>query len=114
MASIKIEEKSNYKVMFLEGDFVGGEETDELRNKLMAHGKGDNNFLIVDLTKVVYLSSASLSVFISSDAYFKRYKGKMVLSNANDYIKKIFDITKLHFAVTICEDEEEAIKALKH
>jgi anti-anti-sigma regulatory factor len=77
MASIKIEEKSNYKIMFLEGDFVGGEETDDLRNKLMANGKGDNNFLIVDLSKVVYLSSASLSVFISSDAYYKRYKGKM-------------------------------------
>jgi anti-anti-sigma factor len=114
MASIKLEEKDTYKIMHLEGDFVGGEETDDLRAQLMKNGKVDKNFVIVDLSKVVYLSSASLSVFISSDAFYKRYKGKMVLYKASDYIKKIFDITKLHFAVTICVEEDEAVKALNH
>ncbi len=109
MASMKIEEKGAYNILHLEGDFVGGEETDKLREKLKELSTHNTKVLIVDLKDVVYLASPTLGVFLSANAQFAKGKGKIILCNASEYIENIFSITKLTIIFPIYATLEEAI-----
>lgn len=60
---------------------------EELKNSL--EGVTD---LVIDLGKLEYISSAGLRVLLSA---FKtmRSKGKMKVTNANELVKEVFDVT---------------------
>lgn len=60
---------------------------EELKNSLA--GVTD---LIIDLSKLEYISSAGLRVLLSA---FKtmRNKGKMKVTNANELVKEVFEVT---------------------
>ena len=108
MAIIRVEEKDNYFMMHLEGDFVGGDEINDLRENLRKYATLEKNRLIVDLRKVSYANSTALGVFLSANAFFERNKGKIVLCNLSDYLVNIFTITKLTFIFTLYKTAEEA------
>ena len=112
MSQIKIEEKTNAVILSLKGQFIGGEETDKLRNSLMEIAQQKQNKLVIDLAKATYLNSTALGVLISAHANFVKREGKIVLCNVNKSIQNIFVITKLSLVFTIVESLNEAIKLI--
>jgi anti-sigma B factor antagonist len=89
---MKIEKNLNEKnlVVALEGRLdttTAPRLEEELKNSLA--GVTD---LIIDLSKLEYISSAGLRVLLSA---FKtmRNKGKMKVTNANELVKEIFEVT---------------------
>lgn len=113
MAMINVKDEGKYLLMELEGDFVGGEETDKLREELKALAQSENNKLVIDLTHVVYFASPTLGVLLSANAQFSKNKGKIALYNPSEYIENIFEITKLTIIFPICYSMDEALKAIK-
>lgn len=61
---------------------------------------GDIESLILDFASLEYISSAGLRVLLSAQKIMNK-KGKMVIINANDDIKEVFDITGFTDILTI-------------
>lgn len=56
--------------------------------------------LVLDFTKLEYISSAGLRVVLSAQKKMN-IQGKMVVENCNDVVKEVFDITGFSDILTI-------------
>ena len=72
MSKVKIEEQIGGAIMHLSGEFVGGNETDELKDKLNEIAQQEKKKLIIDLDNVKYLNSTALGVLISAHSNFAK------------------------------------------
>ncbi len=106
----KVEERGNVTILHLKGQFIGGNETDDLRAKLTEISQNEKNQLVLDLDKVTYLNSTALGVLISAHANFTKRGGKIVLANVGKSVENIFIITKLTLVFTIFSTLNEAIQ----
>lgn len=114
MSQIKIQEQIGGTILHMKGQFVGGEETDQLRDALKTISDSQKNKLIIDLKETTYLNSTALGVLISAHATFIKRDGKIILCNISKSIENIFVITKLTMVFTIADKLEEAIKELSN
>jgi len=112
MPQVKVEEQIGGTIIHLSGQFIGGEETDKLRNTLKKIADEKKNILIIDLAKVTYLNSTALGVLIAAHANFAKRSGKIILCNISKSIENIFVITKLTLVFEITETLDEAIKLI--
>lgn len=112
MSKIKIEEQIGGVVVHLKGDFIGGEETDELRDTLKKLAESQKNKIIINMAKVTYLNSTALGVLISAHATVTKKGGVVVLCNLDKAIENLFVITKLSMVFPIYATLEDAIKNL--
>jgi anti-sigma B factor antagonist len=112
MSQIKIEEQIGGTILHLKGQFIGGEETDKLREALKEIAEQKKNKLIINLEKTTYLNSTALGVMISAHANFVKRNGKIVLCNVSKSIENIFVITKLTLVFPICGTLDEAVKVV--
>lgn len=109
MSAIKQETYKGYEVLRLKGQFVGGDETDELRQQIAKAAEADLQVLIIDLDKVSYLNSTALGVLISAHTNFAKRNAKVVLCHLSDSIENIFVVTKLTLVFSIYGNLDEAI-----
>ncbi len=114
MSQIKVEDQIGGAIVRLRGQFIGGQETDELRNTLKGFAEQQQNNLIIDLENVTYLNSTALGVLISSHANFVKRNGKIILCNVSKSLENIFVITKLTLVFTITETLDDALKLIKN
>jgi anti-sigma B factor antagonist len=112
MSQIKVEEQIGGVILTLKGQFIGGEETDKLRDTLKEISQKKSNKLIIELAKVTYLNSTALGVLISAHANFVKREGEIILCNVNKSIENIFVITKLSLVFKIVQTLDEAIKLI--
>lgn len=114
MSQIRVEEQIGGAVLHLKGQFIGGEETDQLRDALREISEQKKNNLIINLEKVTYLNSTALGVLISAHANFVKRGGKIILCNVSKSLENIFVITKLTLVFTISENLDDAIKQISN
>lgn len=112
MSRIKTEEQIGGMVVHLKGEFIGGEETDELRKTLKEIAESPKNKIIVDMGKVTYLNSTALGVLISAHTTVTKRGGQIVLCNLDKSLENLFVITKLTLVFPIFANLEEAIRNL--
>ena len=60
----------------------------------------DNTELILDFSKLEYLSSAGLRVLLAAQKVMNK-QGKMVIRNVNDVISEVFEVTGFADILTI-------------
>ncbi len=114
MAKIKVEKQIGGVVLHLNGKFIGGDETDELKQILAEMSEKDEKKLIINMADVTYLNSTSLGILIAAHTNFAKREGEIILSNIGKSIENIFVITKLTLVFKITETLEEAIKILSN
>jgi anti-sigma B factor antagonist len=117
MASkIKVTELKEGEIIILEpkGNFVGGEETDEMRDTIKKYADSGNKKLIIDLGGVSYLNSTALGVLISSHANYTKREGKVKLCQINKNLENLFVITKLSLIFDSFPNQEEAIASFSN
>ncbi|MBX3044661.1 MAG: STAS domain-containing protein [Candidatus Kapabacteria bacterium] len=110
MSQVRLEEQMGGAILHLKGQFIGGAETDELKQHLQNLSEANHNSLIINLDNVTYLNSTALGVLISSHANFTKRGGKIILCNVSKSIENIFVITKLTLVFTIADTLEDAKK----
>jgi len=110
MSQVRLEEQIGGAILHLKGQFIGGPETDELKDQLKKISDSNQNNLIINLENVTYLNSTALGVLISSHANFSKRNGKIILCNVSKSIENIFVITKLTLVFTIADTLEDAKK----
>lgn len=65
--------------------------------------------LILDFTKVQFLSSSALGVLITLKKKCSAIKGEVVICGMRKELKKVFEITNLQKLFTFTDDEEKAL-----
>ena len=105
---IELEDKGII-ILELKGNFIGGNETDELRVTIKKLSEADNKKLVIDLGEVLYLNSTALGVLISAHTNYTKREGKIKLCNLNKNLENLFVITKLALIFDSYESQEEAI-----
>jgi anti-anti-sigma factor len=111
MASkIKVTEYSDKGIILIQpkGNFVGGDETDELRDSIKKYSDTDNKKLVIDLGDVLYLNSTALGVLISAHTNYTKREGKVVLCQLSKNLENLFVITKLSLIFDSTPTIEEA------
>jgi anti-sigma B factor antagonist len=113
MSSIKITEIKDKDIVIIapKGNFVGGDETDELRDAIKKISDGGNKKLIIDLGEVLYLNSTALGVLISAHANYSKREGKIKLCQLNKNLENLFVITKLALIFDSYPTQEEAVNS---
>ena len=96
-------------VVELKGNYVGGEETDELRDTVKKLSDQGNLKLVIDLGEVSYLNSSALGVLIAAHANYAKRGGKIKLCQLNKNLENLFVITKLSLIFDSYPNQVEAI-----
>jgi anti-sigma B factor antagonist len=96
-------------VLELKGNYVGGEETDELRDTIKKLSEEGNLKLVIDLGEVSYLNSSALGVLIAAHANYAKRGGKIKLCQLNKNLENLFVITKLSLIFDSYPNQVEAI-----
>jgi anti-sigma B factor antagonist len=84
---------------------IGTELYDQVENR--CHKR-----LILDFTKVQFLSSSALGMLITLQKKVAAAKGELVLCGMRKDLMKVFEITKLNKLFTFRPDEKEALAKL--
>ena len=109
---VAVASASGIKVIALSGEFVGGNETDDLREALAQESKEGEDRLLIDLAGATYLNSTALGVLIAAHTNFSKRGGKIALCNISKNIENIFVITKLTLVFSIYNTRAEALAAM--
>jgi anti-sigma B factor antagonist len=68
--------------------------------------------IVVDLSRVSYVDSSGLAIFIDALQRVRSYGGKIALAGLRGNVRVVFEIAKLDRVFQIFDDHESAIKAL--
>ncbi len=101
-------------VLELKGNYVGGEETDELRDSIKKLADQGNLKLVIDLGEVSYLNSSALGVLIAAHANYAKRGGKIKLCQLNKNLENLFVITKLSLIFDSYPNQVEAIASFSN
>ena len=74
----------------------------------------DRKKLILDFSKVQFLSSSALSMLLNLHKKSKAIKGELVLCGLRKDLMKVFEITSLTKLFRFCADEKEALAVFGH
>ena len=97
-------------VTFNESSIVDPQLIESIKRELFKLvDKQNRGKLILDLSKVQYLSSTALGVLIPLHEKTQKLKGRLVLCGVNPDIRKVFKITKLEKLFTFKNTEGDAL-----
>ncbi len=86
-------ERKNNDVLILETHGkLDSNTSSQLEQKLISEIDGGTSKIIVDCSKLDYISSAGLRVLLVGAKKLKAINGKIVLCSLQDYIKEVFEI----------------------
>lgn len=103
--------QENYKEIILEGRLDTKAVADFEQNILSEINDDKNNFFI-DCSKIDYISSSGLRVFLKIQKLTNEKKHKLVLHSMAENIYEIFKMCNFTTIFTIVDNQEEAEKAL--
>jgi anti-sigma B factor antagonist len=110
---VKVITEDGIKIVKMNGEFIGGNETDELRDALARESEAGTPKLLVDLASATYLNSTALGVLIAAHTNFSKRDGRIGLCNVSKNIQNIFVITKLALVFTIYNTLEDGLQGMK-
>lgn len=106
---INVEQISGVHVAILEGE-ININNAMELKAAFTEIIKAGGKQVLVDFEKVVFIDSSGLAVLIDTVSCLQDVNGQLRLCNVNRKIKGIFEITKLHKLMDICDSREIGLK----
>ena len=68
--------------------------------------------IVIDLTKVPYVDSSGLAIFIDALQRVQQYGGKLALAGLQDNVRLVFQISKLDKVFEIFGDSQSALEAV--
>lgn len=95
------------------GSFVGGEETDKLRQAIAGFVDRGYDKLLIDLSDATYLNSTAIGVLTHGFTSYSKRNWQMKLCGINEKINSIFVITKLSLVFDVSDSRAAALKGFK-
>lgn len=109
MTHTKVKYLSRIVVLAPQKQLMGTEETDDLGKRIEALDADGNQFLVVNLKKATYITSAGIAALIRGHKSYQERGGRVVLCCLNEVTNSILVVMKLNLVFEIYDTEEEAI-----
>ena len=103
--------ENNIGIVTMKGQFVGGEETDHLREAVESVLGNSPHAIIFNLADVTYLNSTVLGIFITTAKSFGK-KDKIALCNLGKDLRNIIQTMKLETVFILSDSLASAERAL--
>ncbi|HLO32522.1 MAG TPA: STAS domain-containing protein [Anaerolineales bacterium] len=87
--------------------------TDAVEVEFVHHCMGENVRVLVDLSRVNYISSIGIPMLINSAKSVALHGGKLVLLNPQRAVEDILELAGIPLIVPIYEDSDKAIMELQ-
>ena len=82
-------------------------------DKILATIDGGEKQLVIDLSKLEYISSSGLRVFLLASKRLNPAGGKVVLCSLKEPVRQVFEIAGFSSILPIRNSQEEALKSLQ-
>jgi anti-sigma B factor antagonist len=97
-------------VVAVEGQLIVGNRQ-ELKQKVLDElERGERRFL-VDFSQTGYIDSSGLGVLVSLSKKIRELNGELRLSNLNDDLRTLFELTKLDTLFRISDSRETGLRS---
>ncbi|MBD3179815.1 MAG: anti-sigma factor antagonist [Candidatus Latescibacteria bacterium] len=106
---IKIKEKAGITVLKLSGEMHGGQKNLELVDIVKDLASKDKLDIVINLSKVKWISSTGLGILVSARSSLAKEGGIVKLCEPNDRILGILQVTRLNVIFDVYDSEDEAI-----
>jgi anti-sigma B factor antagonist len=108
--SFAIHKEGEVCVVSVEGQLIVGNRQ-ELKQKVLDEiERGERKFL-VDFSQTGYIDSSGLGVLVSLSKKIREHGGELRLTNLNEDLKTLFELTKLDTLFQIAETRERALES---
>ena len=91
---------------------LGYDNYKRFKENIEPHLSTPNAKVVVDLSKVTYLSSWGIGALLSLSSRIKKNGGQTVFANLHGEISEIIHIMRLHTIFHLYDSVEDAVKAL--
>lgn len=108
----KLETVSAVLVATLLREKVGEYESPIVRAEVEAAAGAARWRVVLDLSEVQMVASAGLGMLVTLNNAAKKGGGKLALCKLEPTLRQVFEMTKLHRVLTLCDTREQAIKAV--
>jgi anti-sigma B factor antagonist len=109
MKYAKLKRLDHMLVLTPRGQFVGGDETEELQQILHDLAAEGNMCLVVNLGETTYISSRALGVLVSGHVNYSKRGARMKICNLSEKTIHVLVITSLLKVFDVHDNEEQAI-----
>lgn len=99
----------NVTVVTLNGK-LDSSNSEEIEKKILDIVDGGEKKLLLNLSSLIYISSAGLRVLLVLARKLKGDNGKLALCSMNQNITDVFDVAGFLPIFTIYQDQDEALK----
>jgi anti-anti-sigma factor len=89
---------------------INNDTSPEFQNRLLGCVAG--GAVLVDLSRVEYISSAGLRALMMASKQSKAVNGRLAVAELNPVVKEIFTISRFSYVVAVYETAAEALAAL--
>ncbi|MEN8927886.1 MAG: STAS domain-containing protein [Flavobacteriales bacterium] len=106
------ERKDNYTILKINAEKLDSFLSPALKAEFVVLSKEGVNRFLVDLTDVKYCDSSGLSALLVGNRLCNETNGKFVLSNMQEMVVKLIEISQLNKILNITNDLQSADKLL--
>jgi anti-sigma B factor antagonist len=95
-------------VVDVDGQLIVGNRQ-ELKQKVLDELEGGERKFLIDFTNTGYIDSSGLGVLVSLSKKIREQNGELRLSNLNEDLRTLFELTKLDTLFSIADSRDEAL-----
>jgi anti-sigma B factor antagonist len=110
---IKKKEVDGITVLELSGEMYGGPENMKLVDVVSELADEKKLDLVINLSKVKWISSTGLGILVSARSRFAKDGGVVKLAHPNERVLGILQVTRLNLIFDVFGSEDEAVASLK-
>lgn len=103
-------ENGHVLVIELEGELMGGPESDEFRSIIDNAIKDEKNLVVIDMGKVNWMNSSGLGMLMNALTNLRSSGGDLKLANLSERTRRPIQITRLD---SVFEEYDTVDKAVK-
>jgi anti-sigma B factor antagonist len=104
-------ERDGVVVLDLSGDMYA-DEKGELLGEVESLGESGRLNLVINLSKVKRIASNGIGVLVAAQTRYARHGGALKISNANERVLSVLEMTRLKLLFDIYSTEDEAVTVL--
>jgi anti-sigma B factor antagonist len=106
--SFSIEQQDGVTIVHVTGQLIVGNRQ-ELKEKVLEELESGARKFLVDFTDAAYIDSSGLGVLVSLSKKIREKGGELRLSNLNEDVRTLFELTKLDTLFHIAENRDQAL-----
>ncbi|SKA88296.1 anti-anti-sigma regulatory factor, SpoIIAA [Clostridium sp. USBA 49] len=109
---LKFQKQDEKLIVHMSGE-LDHHSAEEVRNKIDDRLDRDNiEKLILDFTNVTFMDSSGIGVVIGRYKKLSMKKGEVCITNVNNSVKRVFDLSGMFKIIKLYENVEQALKSI--